>query len=41
MLAHRTFKVVWVSEGHGVGVNPSEPADKTVQYDGKAITVAR
>jgi alpha-D-xyloside xylohydrolase len=41
MLEHRTFNIVWVGEGHGSGVSPSETIDKTVQYDGKAINVAR
>jgi alpha-D-xyloside xylohydrolase len=41
MLEHRTIKIVWVSEGHGVGVNPAATVDKTVQYEGKALTVKR
>jgi alpha-D-xyloside xylohydrolase len=41
MLAHRTFKIVWVAQGHGVGINPTETADKTVPYDGQAVTVAQ
>jgi alpha-D-xyloside xylohydrolase len=41
MLDRRTFNIVWVGEGHGCGVNPSETVDKTVAYDGKAITVVR
>jgi alpha-D-xyloside xylohydrolase len=39
MLASRTFRVIFVSENHGVGVAPSEMADKVVQYSGKQITV--
>ncbi|HXX23875.1 MAG TPA: TIM-barrel domain-containing protein [Terriglobia bacterium] len=36
---HRTFYVVWVGPGHGVGVNPCETVDKTVAYDGTAVTL--
>ena len=39
MIQRRTFNVVWVSEGHGVGVSPARPVDKTVQYDGQAAVV--
>jgi alpha-D-xyloside xylohydrolase len=39
MLQNRTFRVVFVRENHGVGVNPAEEADKVVQYSGKQITV--
>jgi alpha-D-xyloside xylohydrolase len=41
MLERRTFSIVWVGEGHGIGVDPSRTIDKAVQYDGKAITVTR
>ncbi len=41
MIEHRTFNVVWVGPGHGVGVSPSGTIDKTVHYDGTAITVQR
>jgi hypothetical protein len=30
-----------VSENHGVGVDATDEADKTVQYSGQAITVTR
>jgi len=40
MLASRTFRVVFVSENHGVGIAPSETADKVVHYSGKQITVS-
>jgi len=40
MLERRTFHVVWVGEGHGVGVFPQE-ADRTVEYDGSAVTITR
>ena len=39
MLASRTFHVVFVGEHHGVGIAPSDHADKTVQYSGKQIMV--
>jgi alpha-D-xyloside xylohydrolase len=40
MLQNRTFRVVFVGENHGVGVNPEDKADKVVQYAGKQITIA-
>ena len=39
MLESRSFRVVFVSENHGVGVNPADEADKVVQYSGKQVTV--
>jgi len=41
MLATRTFDIVWVGPGHGVGVNPSGTVDKTISYDGTAVTIQR
>jgi alpha-D-xyloside xylohydrolase len=41
MLEHRTFNIVWVGEGHGVGVDPTDVPDKTVEYNGQALTVTR
>jgi alpha-D-xyloside xylohydrolase len=41
MLDHRTFRIVFVSENHGTGIEPSADADKTVEYAGQAITIAR
>jgi alpha-D-xyloside xylohydrolase len=41
MLEHRTFNIVWVGPGHGVGVSPSGTVDKTVSYNGTAVTVQR
>ena len=41
MLESRTFRVVFVGDNHGVGVNPADEADKTVEYSGKQITVGR
>ncbi len=39
MLENRSFRVVFVSENHGVGVNPADEIDKVVQYSGKQVTV--
>ena len=39
MLEHRTFRVVFVGENHGVDVSASDEADKVVQYSGTQITV--
>ena len=41
LLEHRTFNIVWVGEGHGGGVGPTPTIDKTVQYDGEAVTIER
>jgi len=41
MLDRRTFRIVFVGEGHGIGIESSAQADKTVDYAGHAITVAR
>jgi len=40
MLARRSFHVVWVGEAHGVGV-PAQPADRTVEYSGNAVSITR
>ncbi len=37
----RTFNIIWVSSGHGVGVSPVQFPDKTVQYGGSAISVSQ
>ena len=39
MLASRTFRVIFVGENHGVGINPADEADKTVSYSGGQIRV--
>ena len=39
MLETRAFRVVFVSENHGVGVNPTDEADRIVQYSGKQMIV--
>ncbi len=40
MLRARTFRVVWVRPGHGVGID-SAPADAVVRYDGHEVQVRR
>ena len=40
MLATRTFRIVFVTEKHGVGGDLTASPDKTVEYSGKKITVA-
>jgi alpha-D-xyloside xylohydrolase len=39
MLAHRTFRVVVVRDGHGTGIASSSEPDATVEYQGKATSV--
>jgi alpha-D-xyloside xylohydrolase len=39
MLETRTFRVVFVGENHGSGIEPTAQADKIVQYSGAKITV--
>jgi alpha-D-xyloside xylohydrolase len=39
MLDKRTFRVVFVGENHGIGIDPTEKPDQVVQYAGKAITI--
>jgi len=41
MLSTRTFRIVFVGENHGVGVGATDEPDKTVQYSGDNVTVAR
>jgi alpha-D-xyloside xylohydrolase len=41
MLETRTLKIVFVSEHHGVDIDPSDPADKIVEYSGTAMVVSR
>ena len=40
MLASRTFRVVFVGEGHGTGIGQTAQPDKVVEYSGAAVTVA-
>ena len=39
MLANRTFQVVFVKEGHGVGGDTTQQPDKVVSYSGAPATV--
>ena len=39
MLAHRTFHVIFVREGHGSGIGATAQADRVVPYDGSPVTV--
>lgn len=39
MLDSRTFQIVWVSQGHGGGEEPTEKADSEISYTGTAIAV--
>jgi alpha-D-xyloside xylohydrolase len=41
MLDRRTFRIVFVGEEHGVGIEAPAQPDKTVDYAGQAITIAR
>jgi alpha-D-xyloside xylohydrolase len=41
MLEKRTFRVVFVHENHGVGINPEEHPDRIVQYSGQQISVTQ
>jgi alpha-D-xyloside xylohydrolase len=38
MLAERTFRIVFVAENHGVGIQPESKPDKIVHYSGKQIS---
>jgi alpha-D-xyloside xylohydrolase len=40
MLTERTFRVVLVREGHGVGVEPTAEADRVLRYDGRRTAVS-
>jgi alpha-D-xyloside xylohydrolase len=41
MLTERTFHIVFVSDGHGAGIDSTAAADKTVKYSGQQITVTQ
>jgi len=41
MLNSRTFRIVFVSENHGVGVGATDEPDKTVKYSGEKIFVTK
>ena len=39
MLQSRKFQIVFVGEGHGIGIGATPQPDKTVQYSGKQVNV--
>jgi len=39
MLRSRTFRIVFVAGGHGIGIALTQEADKTVTYSGKRVSV--
>jgi alpha-D-xyloside xylohydrolase len=39
MLESRTFRVVFVGENHGTGIDITAQADKSVSYTGQAVSV--
>ena len=39
MPASRTFRVVFVGEGHGVGLGPTAQPDRVVTYAGQSLMV--
>jgi len=39
MLTKRTFQVVLVKAGHGTGIGSTSLPDRTVMYDGNALTI--
>lgn len=41
MLAHRSFRIVFVGDGHGIGIGATAQPDKVAQYDGTAVTVTQ
>jgi len=41
MLATRTFSIVWVTPGHGVGVAPESHPDQSITYTGEQVVVKR
>jgi len=41
MLERRAFRVVFVGDGHGVGIDLTAQPDKVVEYSGRQITVVR
>jgi alpha-D-xyloside xylohydrolase len=40
MLKERTFRIIWVSSGHGVGVASTPTPDAVVTYSGNALQVS-
>lgn len=40
MLKERRFNIVWVSDGHGVGISPTEKPDAIVHYHGATVKIS-
>ena len=40
MLESRTFRIVFVGEGHGIGIGQTAQPDKVVTYSGQPLAVA-
>lgn len=40
MIHNRTFRVILVGEGHGVGIDPTARADREVKYGGEQVEVS-
>ena len=41
MLASRTFRIVFVGDGHGAGIGATARPDKVVAYSGQPLTVKK
>jgi hypothetical protein len=41
MLQNRTFKIVWVGQNHGIGLETEKNPDKIIKYKGKQIVVKK
>jgi alpha-D-xyloside xylohydrolase len=41
MLDKRTFRIVWVRDGHGSGLDPEENPDRIIIYQGKQVVLVR
>jgi alpha-D-xyloside xylohydrolase len=39
MLAKRTFDIIWVGDGHGVGGQVTEKIDAELSYQGRTVTI--
>lgn len=40
MADHKTFRIVFVTEGHGTGISSTQKPDATIEYDGKGISIS-
>jgi alpha-D-xyloside xylohydrolase len=38
MLEHRIFRIVRVTESHGIGVSSTEKVNAQIEFDGKAVS---